>query len=153
MTHTVIKFPVHKELLQEQRELAFAHPKRRSMYIIVGGEDQPVQAFLNTFMPDSYARPHTHIVRELFECLSGHFKIVYFDKDGKHIETIDLRAGQIAVVPALTYHTAVCMEEGTIYETKECFYEPGKDKEFAPWGPEEGTEGAALYLDNMKRYA
>lgn len=150
-----VLYPVIDDMLEKDLERATEHPRRRAMNLLIGGPDQPVQALLNTFMPDSYARPHRHEVDEVFEGVRGDFRIIIFDEDGTIKKSYPLRGGAVVRVPAGKYHTAVCTdpEGGTIFETKECFYDAEKDKVFADWAPEEGSEGAPAYLETLKSHA
>jgi hypothetical protein len=55
-----------------------------------------------------------------------------------------------AEVPAGTWHALVALERGSVFfETKPGPYVPLTDKDFAPWAPEEGSEEAGEYLDNL----
>lgn len=153
-------FPLNDELIEKQLKLAADHPRRRSMHVICGGPDQPVQALLNTFMPDSYAQPHKHEVDEIFEGVSGEFLVILFNEDGTIHKKHPLRGGATVRVPAGKYHTAVCLYPdqkaafgGTIYETKECYYNAETDKIFASWAPKEGTPEVAVYLESLKANA
>lgn len=147
-----IHYPIFDDFLEKQGALAAESPRRRSMWVICGGADHPVQALLNTFMPDSYARPHKHAIDETFEGVDGEFLIMLFDDEGKVITRHKLTQGGVFRVPADRWHTAVCLSaQGTIFETKECYYDESKDKTFAPFAPEEGSEGAAAYLEGLKK--
>lgn len=146
-----VLFPVVDEVIEKQQKLAAELPRRRSMHVICGGPDQPVQALLNTFMPDSYAQPHKHEVDEIFEGVAGEFKIVIFNDDGTVHRAYPLRGGSTVRVSAGRWHTAICITPvgGTLFETKECFYIAESDKVFAPWAPVEGSEGVSAYLESL----
>lgn len=149
-----IRFPISLELLASQQEKAAESPRRRSMYVICGGPDQPVQALLNTFMGDSYAQPHSHKFAEKFECIEGHFAVITFGSEGTRREIRHIEAGESCEVKAGVMHTAICLSDrGTIYETKECAYDPDQDKLFANWAPAEGDPRAAAYLSHLKTHA
>lgn len=154
-TSVRLTFPISEELIAEERKLAMALPRKRSMYMIVGGPHQPKQAMLNTFTHGSYAQPHKHAVDEYFECIDGEFKIIIFNGNSSGIlEARILKPGESILVSAGAYHTAVLMGDyGTIYEAKNCYYNPDTDKEFATWCGKEGDPTNAAYLEHLRLYA
>jgi len=83
--------------------------------------------------------------------------LVEFDADGKvntviHMGSEKYRAS-LAVGVEVTpdsWHTVVALEPGSILlEVKAGPFDPTEPKELAPWAPEEGSEMAERYLEEL----
>lgn len=134
MRYVTVTFPVSDEMLEEHRKQAVASERKRFLYLICGGPNQPTQAFLNTFCKASIVRPHRHTMDEVIEVIDGAFRLSTFDDDGSINERLILYTGGVFTLPANVWHTSECLTDfGTFLGIKEGFYSPDTDKEFAPW--------------------
>lgn len=146
-----LTFPITPELIAAQTAIAAASDRRRTIYMLIGGEERPIQSFLNTFMSNSYARPHKHLVNETFRCITGSFGVLTFNDEGSIAYKTILRPSQLASVGAGRFHTVVALEDGaTLHEEKICVYNFDTDKVFAEFAPAEGGEGTAAYLEQLR---
>ncbi len=129
--------------------------KRRNLNFHFGDGDV-LQRMLNAFEPGTYVCPHRHKTppkREVFVLIRGRLLMLFFNDAGLviHREMLDQKVGKYAVeIDPGEWHMAVSLEKGTVvYEVKDGPYDPGNDKEFAPWAPEEGTQNANAYLERL----
>ena len=111
----------------------------------------PVQRFLNVFLPGSYVRPHRHeeFRWELFLLLEGEAAALTFDDHGHVLERAVLRRGgdRAVEVAGGVWHTAYALAPDTmLFEVKPGPYRPLTDKDFAPWAPPEGGPEAAAMM-------
>lgn len=149
-----IHYPILDDFIEAEVARASESPRRRAMHVVVGGPDAPIQALLNTFMQDSYARPHKHPGDEMFECVAGTFRLVAFNDDGSPWKMWTMQQGSTFRVPAGMWHTAICISDsGTLYESKDGRYDAENDKIFADWAPAEGTAEATEYLEKIRSHA
>ncbi|PKL35388.1 MAG: cupin fold metalloprotein, WbuC family [Spirochaetae bacterium HGW-Spirochaetae-1] len=150
---------VSLEELRELSTLAASLPRLRKNLNLHKPEDR-VQRFFNALEPGTYVRPHRHLDPpkvETFVIISGSFLTVIFDDDGSvtDVYRIDRDGGAIAIdiLPG-TWHSVVCERPGTVYfEVKDGPYVALTDKDFAPWAPAEGSDGAPSYLARLEREA
>lgn len=111
--------------------------------------------FLNALVRGTYCAPHRHSEppkSETFLVLEGEVAVFLFDETGavvaRHVlgrgglRGIDIAAGHWHSIAALS-ETAVC------FEVKPGPWDPGSDKQFAPFAPREGEKGAAEYLERL----
>lgn len=132
---------------------AAAAPRRRKNLNLHDHLDDPIQRLLNALEPGTYIRPHRHPdgVWELFTLLSGACSILVFDAQGMVTERIDLAQDGtlVAEIPAGSWHSVVARQPGTVViEVKPGPYVPGS---FAPWAPDEGSDGATTCLGWLQR--
>lgn len=133
-------------------------PRRRLNLNMHADYADACQRLFNAVEPGSYLRPHRHTdppKPECFVAVRGRFQLLIFDDAGQVVERIDLAPAGAAVaaeVPPGTWHAIVALEQGSIFfETKPGPYTPLTDKDFAPWAPAEGSEGAREYLVKVMR--
>ncbi len=118
--------------------------------------DAAVQRLFMAVEPGTYFRPHRHPQAHKWEfmvVLEGRIDLLVFDDAGGLTERIPMSPATTRAleVPANVWHAYVCMEPGTlVLEVKEGAYVAELDKEFAPWSPEEGGDGAAAYLERLR---
>ncbi|MBU2510257.1 WbuC family cupin fold metalloprotein [bacterium] len=148
--------PINQSLLSSVVLKAKASPRKRVNHNFHQYQD-PVQRFLNGIEPDSYIQPHRHIdppKDEIFLVLKGRGAVVIFDDFGNltEIHPLDISKGYWGIdIPGGVYHTIVSMEKESIfYEVKQGPYDPDTAKSFAPWSPEENSQNAVEYLENLK---
>ncbi len=149
------------ELLDSLLEKARSSPRKRFMHTLHSGAWEHAHRMLNAFTAGSYGRPHRHLnphKSEGFVILRGRVAVVAFDGSGNldFQQTTILEAGSSTVgadIGPNTWHTLVAFQDSVLYEVKgqpDEGYDPNTDKEFPDWAPEEGTEGAPAYLEQLK---
>lgn len=110
----------------------------------------------NAIQPGSYIQPHRHLFPPKAESvivLQGAIYVFIFDTDGKIQEIHTVQAGGISLgidsEPGV-FHTFAAIEPDTVlFEVKPGPYNQADDKDFAPWAPAEGEEGAKEYLEYL----
>ena len=139
---------------------AALNPRKRQHRNIHHSYQDPCQRLFNAIDPSSYIRPHRHLScarDELLVVVRGLIALVEFDADGK-VNTVTLMGSEkhgasfavgVEVTPD-SWHTVVALEPGSILlEVKAGPFDPTESKEFAPWAPEEGSEMAERYLEEL----
>ncbi len=140
---------------QEGLRLARASSRCRHPKILHKSGDEFNQVF-NFITRDSYMKPHMHPGEEKIEeifLVKGQVVILYFDDDGKVVQTIELkREGVDSIrIPAYTWHTYVMITEEVItYETMMGKYDPSTWKLMAPWAPDENAINCNSYLSELR---
>ncbi len=130
-------------------------PRKRIIQPFHQTADDRLQRMLNSLQPGTYIRPHRHGAAraESLLVLAGSVLYVAFDDNGAAKERLHLAAGSDAMgvdTAGGIYHCFVALEPDTVvFEVKPGPYEPATDREFAPWAPEEGSEEAAAYLQQL----
>lgn len=122
--------------------------------------DNPLQRFLNAVEPESYIQPHKHsepMKEELFLLIKGSVLVLEYNDEGDVIEhtVLSHKYGNYGVeIKANAWHSCVALEQGTLfYEVKAGPYCP-PDKVMADWAPEEGSDDAVAFMENLiRRYA
>ena len=147
---------INRHLLDGITTAARENPRLRQNWNIHPGDDFPAHRLLNAMEPASYNRPHRHLdplKNETFMIVRGRLGILVFDDNGNITEKLllDTAGDNIgADIPAGAFHTAVSLQEGTIFfEAKAGPYRPLTEAEKAPWAPEEGV-AAEKYLLALK---
>ena len=101
-------------------------------------------------------RPHRHPEPhkwEFFIVLQGKIDLLVFDDQGALLQRTAMSGEQARAVevPPGTWHAYVCMEPGTLaLEIKEGEYLPTREQDFASWSPEESSERAAGFVEQMR---
>jgi cupin fold WbuC family metalloprotein len=133
--------------------------RRREIHVFHEGDADPLQRMLNAIQPGSYIRPHRHLnppKAESVILLQGILGYASFGGDGlpeegglvlidpnRYVYGCDIRAG--------VWHTFFALAPDTvIFEVKPGPYDPGVDKECAPWSPPEGSREAAAFLAELE---
>lgn len=132
-------------------------PRRRTNLNFHDTPAHPANRMLNAMEPDSYVRPHRHSAphqEETFVVLKGAFGVMLFDEHGNISHTALLRAGGDLIgahLPAGVFHSIVALEPASVFfEVKAGPYDPAAAKDWAPWAPDEGAEGAPAYLSELR---
>lgn len=119
---------------------------------------------LNALTPGTYVRPHRHDSdhqSEAFILLRGRLALLLFDEDGNvnfaHSRILSQEDGVWGMdIPPRLWHSLVALEASVIYEVKghpAGGYVQERDKNFAPWSPEEGSAESEGYLRKMEAAA
>src|SRR5262245_48217748 len=151
-------------LLDELLQRAAASPRRRAIYCLHGGDWEHCHRMLNALTPGTYVRPHRHdseYQSEAFILLRGRLALLLFDEDGEvifeHSRILSPTDGLFGMdIPPRLWHSLVALEDAVIYEVKghpAGGYVQERDKNFAPWSPEEGSPESESYLLKMEEAA
>jgi cupin fold WbuC family metalloprotein len=147
---------IDESLLDKVVQEARVNGRKRKHHNFHSSYDEPVQRLLNAIEPESYIRPHMHRnpdKLEIFFVLKGRLLVIEFNDDGRirdHalLDATSSRHG-VEIYPG-NYHTVISLETGTVaYEVKNGPFDPGSDKNFAPWAPEEGSPEATSYMNKL----
>ena len=149
---------VTRELLRQLTEQAKTLPRLRKNLNFHPSDDSRCHRLLNAIEPASYIRPHRHLDTEkdeAFILMAGRLGIIIFSDSGEVMETVLLshEEGNLAAdLPHGVYHTAVCLESGTVfYEAKSGPYIMLSESEKAAWAPADDDAGVPEYLEQLRR--
>jgi cupin fold WbuC family metalloprotein len=148
-------------LLDELLERAAAVPRRRATHRFHAGDWEHAHRMLNALKVGTYVRPHRHASEfqgEGFILLRGRLALLIFDDSGRVLfdQSLITSVGDECFgmdIPAATWHSLVALEDSVIYEVKghpAGGYVAERDKDFAPWSPEEGSAEAGAYLNFLE---
>ena len=148
---------IDQATLDRVSEQARATPRKRKNLNFHVRETDASHRLLNAIEPGSYIPPHRHqdpSKDESILVLRGRLGAVFFDESGQAVEWSVLEPGGSHVminVPHGTFHTVVALTSGTVFfEAKAGPYLPLTASERAPWAPQEGDAGAAVYLAGLE---
>lgn len=143
-------------LLDSLTEQARGNPRLRQNLNLHASYDDPSQRLLNAMEPDSYIRPHRHLVNPKPECfvgVRGKLALIIFDDQGgvENVYPFGPNDGTFgADLPPGIWHTVTCLEPGSVFfETKPGPFIPIDNKDMAPWAPPEGSFEAVRYLQQL----
>ena len=151
---------IDRGLLRTKCREAAANARKREVLVLHRNGAEPLQRMLNALQPGSYIRPHRHGTppkSETLVLLSGAAGFVVFEDDGAPDAASSVllhpARGALAVdCRENVWHTFVALEPDTVlFESKAGPFDPGADREFAPWAPEEGSPEAPAYLQSLER--
>lgn len=122
----------------------------------------PCQRLFNAIEPESYIQPHRHGVvprAETMFAVRGSFALVEFSGSGEitgvvrfGVDDGSARISAGVEVPPGCWHTVLALQEGSVLlEVKAGPFDPVRPKELAPWAPDEGAQGVAAYLNQLRR--
>ncbi len=143
------------ELVQRVLEGARTSPRKRMILPLHKGDSALLQRMLNAIQPGSYIRPHRHAKdrAESIIVLRGAIRFLIFDDRGEMFQTLELRAGTPTFgidFEGGVWHSFQALEKDTVlFEVKPGPYNPDTDKEFAPWAPEEFSDGVKVFLESL----
>ena len=147
---------ITQQTIDELSRQAAQSVRRRMNLNLHDDYDDPCQRLFNALEPDSYVRPHRHIDPPKPECfvpVRGRMALLVFDDHGRIEEVVHFGVNSEIVaieLPPGLWHMLVALEPGSIFfEAKPGPYRPVKDKDFAPWSPEEGSVAAPGYLADI----
>jgi cupin fold WbuC family metalloprotein len=148
-------FTLDEEVILEGLRASRSSKRLRIIVPVQRSQEAQVQRLLNFLQPGTYIRPHCHPAPHASESiclLRGSLQILIFDKNGfltkRHLlsETGDRL---IDLEPGIWHGMIVMKEDTVIFEVKRGPYDPGSDKEFATWAPEEGSSEAPKFLQSL----
>ncbi len=150
---------VDATLIKSLLSQAEASPRRRMNFHFHNSLDENPQRFLNVMVSGTYVAPHRHAKppkSESFLILEGVVAFFVFDDSGAVESAHLLGQGEnralplgIDIAPGTWHSLAVLTPHAVCYEVKPGPYEPGSDKEFAPWAPHEGDPDCDAYLARL----
>ena len=139
---------------------AQTNPRKRQHHNIHKSYMEPCQRLFNAIELGSYIRPHRHTTDsrdELLIAVRGSMALVTFDELGIVTSIIrfgiergngDHAAG--AEISANIWHTVIALEPGCVLlEVKAGPFDPRRQKDFAPWAPDERAPNAQEYLKRL----
>jgi cupin fold WbuC family metalloprotein len=140
-------------LIAEVSARAENSPRRRINHNFHSADADNPHKFLNVLLHGTYVTPHRHRdppKSEMFVLLEGQAAVFLFDDRGRVSGCHRLgRPGPATGIdiPAGVWHTIVPLTPRAVcLEIKPGPWDPGTDKEFAPWAPREGAPDCAAYL-------
>jgi len=147
---------ITKKCIQECVEASRKSPRKRIILPFHKSNDANLHRMLNAMQPGSYIQPHRHLFPPKAESvivLQGAIYVFIFDAGGKILEIHTVEAGGINLgidsEPGV-FHTFAAIEKDTVlFEVKPGPYNQADDKDFAPWAPSEGDDGAQTYLQSL----
>lgn len=157
---------IDENLFQGMLVKAKESPRKRTNFNFHPDLNDNPHRFLNVMLSGTYVAPHKHSKppkAESFIVLRGRIAFIIFNDDGSIRETHLLGEGEgekkyplgIDIEAGIWHTLIVDGESAIIYEVKPGPYDPTEDKQFAPWAPLEGEEGAGEYakklLDEVKK--
>ena len=149
------------DLLDDLLERARASERKRQHLNLHESFEEPCQRLFNAMMRDSYVRPHRHNASqgpETIIAVRGKLALLLFD-DGGTVTAVESFGAEgesggagVEVTPG-SWHTIIALSsEAIILELKGGPLDPTA-KFPAPWAPEEGTDAAASYLEELRSEA
>lgn len=152
------------ELLDDLLFKARNSPRLRAIHCLHSGDWEHCHRMLNALTPGTYVRPHRHDSdhqSEAFILLRGRLALLLFDDEGMedivHSRILSPADGLFGMdIPPRHWHSLVALEASVIYEVKghpAGGYVQARDKNFAPWSPEEGSPESEAYLQKMEEAA
>lgn len=158
---------INDALIRSIAAAAQQSPRQRMNHNFHSSPADNPHRFLNVLLKGTYVTPHRHLnpgKPEAFLVLEGYAAVFLFADDGAisacHVigrgpvpENLPAPVVGIGVdLPPGVWHTvAVLTGECVCYEVKPGPWDPGTDKEFAPWAPLEGDPAAPAYLATLLR--
>jgi cupin fold WbuC family metalloprotein len=147
---------IDSALLDQLSQQARQSPRRRAILCLHGGDWEHAHRMLNALAVGTYVRPHRHEdihKGEGFILLRGAVALLIFTDSGEidfeQSKLLSPIAGCLGMdIPPGFWHSLVALEDTVIYEVKgqpAGGYVQAKDKDFAPWSPEEGSREADDY--------
>ncbi len=128
--------------------------RKRMILPLHKAPDAPMHRMLNAMQPYSYIQPHRHLhppKAESVIVLQGALLCFLFSAEGKVEKVHTLAAGSpdfgIDSEPGIFHTFLALMEDTVIFEVKPGPFQPGSDKDFAPWAPAEGAREVEKYME------
>ena len=105
-------------LFDKVQKEAVQSPRRRMHYDLRDSVEEDSQRMLNVLEPDTVIPIHRHNdTSEIVAVLRGRVREVMYDDNGVEIDSCVMEYGgdcPAVVVPRGVYHTAVCLESGSV---------------------------------------
>lgn len=147
---------ISDELIRRALEGSRTSPRKRMILPLHKGDSALLQRMLNAIQPGSYIRPHRHAKdrAESIVVLHGAIRFFIFGDGGECFQALEVRAGSPTFgidFEGGVWHSFHALEPDTVlFEVKPGPYNPETDKEFAPWAPEEFSDGVEAYLISLE---
>jgi len=150
---------ISNSLFDEVAGRAENSPRLRMNHNFHSGPTDNPHRFLNVLLRGTYIRPHRHFQppkSESFLVLEGVAEVIIFDDQGAITARYSLgaespqgRVWGIDIPPGL-WHTILARTARVVcYEVKPGPWEPGSDKEYAPWAAAEDDSDAMAYCQAL----
>lgn len=155
-----ITWSILDDLLVQARQVE----RRRAIRCLHAGDWEHAHRMLNALTVGTYVRPHRHLDKqngEGFLLLCGMLVVLIFDEAGcvdfSRSQLLSSCSGNLGMdISPGVWHSLVALEDSVIYEVKgqpAGGYVPERDKDFAPWSPEESALEAADYVRALETQA
>lgn len=146
---------VDTNLMLAKAACARINKRGREIHIFHRDHDSLMHRMLNAMQPGSYVPPHRHLATgkaESVVLLRGSVGFVPFLDDGEPDEDEMIVLSRMRGVLAFdcrphVWHTFFALEPDTVvFEVKKGPFDASKDKEYAPWAPDEDDPQAGEYM-------
>ena len=146
---------IDDHLVSEMMVRAAGSDRKRTNHNLHASAEDPVQRYCIAATKDSYFRPHRHPHNwELAIVFRGQFEFVVFDENGHVTDSHTVGANTEKngfEIEANRWHCWIPLtDKGVFFEVKPGPYDPVTAAECAPWAPEEGTDEAKQYVQQLK---
>lgn len=117
---------IDQKILDDLSAQAKTSPRLRMNMDLRNSEEDGSQRMLNAIEPGTILPIHRHRESSVtIVCIRGHFEEYYYDDNGNHRETIDMRPGVVLNMPKDQWHSINSLESGTIIlEVQDGKWEP-----------------------------
>lgn len=144
------------EFISDLKDRANANERKRQHLNIHENYSDPCQCLFNAIQPNSYIRPHRHLLdsrNEILLAVHGLMAVIIFDNLGTITNIAKIGSEKykssanilIEITPGV-WHTVISLEQGSILlEVKPGPFIVHLAKEYAPWAPKEGSRFALNY--------
>jgi cupin fold WbuC family metalloprotein len=132
-----------------------ASSRRRVILPLQRTQEARVQRLANFLQPGTYIRPHCHPEPHASEsvCLiQGKLEVLRFSESGEILDRWMLEEKGTRVIdiePGVWHGMLVHQEDTVVFEAKRGPYDAARDKTFAPWAPEEGSDTVEGFLNTL----
>lgn len=147
---------IDRDVLMELSHQALKSNRKRVSFNLHSEFSDTLQRMVNVLESGTYVCPHMHKYpskREIFVILQGSLLVCEFDDDGNitsHIELNKEKGNYITEIDPEIWHTIIPLSVNTaVFECKDGPYDPGNDKIFPTWAPEEGDKNALTFNKNI----
>ena len=125
---TVFNMIITKEILKELSAKAKDNPRLRQSLDLRNSPDDQSQRMLNALEPGTVMPIHRHHgSSETVIILRGKIRWMFYDEDGNEIDSVELDADsevRMLNVERNRWHSLVCIESATLFESKDGPYHP-----------------------------
>lgn len=147
------------DMLEDLIEAAQHSSRGRQHLNLHQNYSDQTQRLLNAILPNSYIRPHRHLLDpkpEFLVALSGGFTLLIFNDLGEVKNVVGFGSNRfkyncfaVEISPEI-WHTVIAhTTDAVLLEIKPGPFNPAAAKEYAPWAPEENTPHAQAYFASL----
>lgn len=149
-------FQLSEQVIEKGVKASRESDRKRIILPIHRKQEAEVQRMINFLQPGTYIRPHKHPLNHASESLvliRGCIRFFTFDEDGTVLSDNEIQSkplpGLVDIEPRI-WHSFIVLEEDTIlFECKKGPYDAERDKIFAEWSPEEGSDHVVEWMNHF----